>query len=117
MPQDYKTLANTHGGVSFPNEEALPDFSDVPAFLKNSIDMKQVKQGVTAPQNEEDRQSISFVDTQKPYQINVVSPDLYGPPILNHELTHTFQYTRNPELRNISSPIKGVNVYDYGGLA
>ena len=93
------------------------DYSSVPAFLQQGLDMNKVQQVVTTPQTEEDRQSTAAVDSSQPYTIKVLAPDLYGPPILNHELTHTYQDTRSQGI-SPSSPItqSGRAAYDYGGI-
>lgn len=98
--------------------ESFPDYSDVPAFLRRSLDMSKVEQVPATPKTEEDRRSIAGEKTTEPYRVNVFAPDLYGPPVLNHELTHTFQGTRNKELPPISTQPKGpwLSQYNYGGI-
>lgn len=105
---------------SVPNSDdtnTMPDYSDVPAFIKQGIDMGKVSQVVTPPHTDEDHISIAEVDTAEPYKIKVLSPDLYGPPIQNHELTHTFQSTRNKSLPQVSTNYSGkLSGYNYGGV-
>jgi hypothetical protein len=117
-PIDYVALAKTHGAIESAPESEMPDYSEVPAFLKQNIDMGRVRQVVTTPQTKEDLNSTAGVGDDDPYRVKVYAPDLYGPPILNHELTHTFQDTRNKSLPSISAPITGTgrSVYDYGGV-
>jgi hypothetical protein len=90
----------------------------VPAFIQSGIDMSKVRQVETAPITELDRNSIAKVSDDDPYKVQVLSPDLYGPPILNHELTHTYQETRNKDLPSVSAPVtqSGRAAYDYGGI-
>lgn len=121
-PIDYRKLAKKHGAISSVPEDAsdwAPDSSDVPAFIKNGIDMSRVRQVEATPQNAEDRNSIAAVGDDDPYKVKVYATDLYGPPIENHELSHTYQATRNPKL-NISAPIpRGASreqIYGYGGV-
>lgn len=108
-----------------PPKGYLPDNSDVPTFLKQGVDLNQVKQSVVPdPPEDKDRRVISYVEPDKPYAVDVVRPDLYGPPVYNHELTHTFQLTRNPDLAPIAAPtpldthsqLATRGAYDYGGV-
>jgi hypothetical protein len=146
MP-DYAALAKKHGGVvasknntradsgkkkdakgrmSKPPTKAdkaeetseLPDFSDVPQFIRKNIDLSKVKQVVTPKYDAAGKNIVADVDTDKPYKINVDEPDIYGPPILNHELTHTVQGTRNKNLpaAKVNTVGGGKDRYDYGGL-
>lgn len=100
----------------------VPDSSDVPAFIQQGIDMSKVRQvPAPAPQTVSDKNAIAYVNTKNPYEVNIVQPDLYGKPVFNHELTHTFQATRNPDLGEISAPLPPVEdvtpkTYDYGGV-
>ena len=48
------------------------DYSSVPAFLQQGLDMNKVQQVVTTPQTEEDRQSTAAVDSSQPYTIKVL---------------------------------------------
>ena len=111
-PAGYKLDADPPAGYVLD-----ADYSSVPAFLQQGLDMNKVQQVVTTPQTEEDRQSTAAVDSSQPYTIKVLAPDLYGPPILNHELTHTYQDTRSQGI-SPSSPItqSGRAAYDYGGI-
>ena len=112
-PPGYKMEVNPPPGYVLEN-----DFSDVPAFLKQGLDMSKVQQVVTAPSNETERKATSEVDDFAPYKVKVLNPVLYGPPILNHELTHTYQDTRAEGI-NPAAPVEGFSEknYDYGGLA
>ncbi len=93
-----------------------PDYSQVPAFLQQNVDMSKVSQVVTKPGPGEGL-SVSKVSSSDPYKINVLDPGLYGPSTLNHELTHTFQDTRSPGITP-SAPVmqSGRKPYDYGGV-
>jgi hypothetical protein len=96
----------------------MPGNEQVPAFLQQGLDMSKVRQVATEPQTAEERVSTAEVSSDDPYKIKVLAPDLYGPPIKNHELTHTYQGTRSPNLKNISAPVpinQRIN-YDYGGV-
>jgi hypothetical protein len=117
-PIDYKALAKTHGAISSVHESDMPDYSEVPEFLKENLDMSRVQQVVTPPKTEEDKKWTAQVNKSDPYKIEVLADDLYGPPILNHELTHTFQFTRNKDIGKVSSPIQGngLSIYNYGGV-
>jgi hypothetical protein len=132
MPDPKKKLVKIEGVgiVAFPS--AMPDhkvaeaistfqksdYSDVPAFLKNSLDMGKVRQVQSTPTTATERHAIATVSDDDPYKVKVFATDLYGSPDRNHELTHTFQFTRNKSLPDISAPIKGtgIGIYDYGGL-
>ena len=115
-PAGYKLDVAPPSGYSL---DPMPDYSDVPSFLSKGIDMSKVRQVATEPQNQTERNATAEVDSTDPYKVKVLAPDLYGPPILNHELTHTFQDTRNTNLPQVSAPIKqsGRAAYDYGGAS
>lgn len=117
---NFEALARKHGGIVRPtvdDQSTMPGYGDVPSFLRQNLDMSKVKQVVTTPQSAIDRNATASVDDTDPYKIKVLSPDLYGPPILNHELTHTFQDTRNdPSQVAASVPSTGRAAYDYGGV-
>lgn len=116
--RDDQIIAAIRGHKETEDDE-MPGYDAVPTFLKQKLDMSKVRQVVTAPETYEDRRSTAKVNSEDPYRISVLAPDLYGPPILNHELTHTFQDTRNKELSPISVPIvgEGRSPYEYGGIA
>jgi hypothetical protein len=93
-------------------------YGDVPAFLQQGIDMSKVRQVVTPPsQEEKTEKDIAGVNSDDPYTVRVLAPDLYGKPVLNHELVHTFQDIRNKSLPPISRGVNDndPNPYDYGG--
>lgn len=97
-----------------------PD-STVPAFLQQGVDMSKVKVAPAPPsQTDLQKLAVSYINPSDPYKINVGKPDKFTRPILNHELTHTFQQTRNPALGNVSAPVdKNFSIqkrYDYGGI-
>jgi GGDEF domain-containing protein len=98
-------------------DEPMPGYEQVPAFLKQGLDMSKVRQVVTTPETDQDRNSTAKENRSDPYKIEVLAPDLYGPPILNHELTHTFQDTRSKDI-NPAAPVEqsGRRAYDYGGV-
>ena len=119
--QDYHVAAAIKAHTSktpVADDNSMPGYGDVPAFLQNNLDMSKVRQVPTEPVTETDRNAIASVGGKDPYRVNVYATDLYGPPILNHELTHTFQDTRNKSLPGSSAPIKqsGRAAYDYGGI-
>lgn len=98
-------------------DNPLPGYGDVPAFLQQGLDMSRVRQVVTEPQTELDRAATAKENSVDPYKIQVLAPDLYGPPILNHELTHTFQDTRSRGLIPAQPLSQGGRFgYDYGGV-
>jgi hypothetical protein len=117
-PIDYHKIAKDNGAIHSVHESEMPDYSQVPAFIQQGVDMSKVRQVVTEPQNTADRNSTAGVGGDDPYKVKVYAPDLYGPPILNHELTHTFQDTRNKSLPDPSAPMQrsGRAAYDYGGI-
>jgi hypothetical protein len=106
----------THLGKITSPDESMPGNEDVPSFLSQNLDMNKVRQVATTP-GPDDRNSIAAVGPEDPYKIKVTSPDLYGPPVKNHELTHTFQFTRNKDIVP-SQELKGSGRtgYDYGGV-
>jgi hypothetical protein len=94
-----------------------PDYNQVPAFLQQGLDMGKVQQVVTAPAADEDK-AVAEVSPVNPYKIKVFDPGLYTPSVFNHELTHTFQETRNPDLPSVATMDTGgddLRDYDYGG--
>lgn len=100
---------------------SIPDTSDVPAFIKQGIDMSKVQQVPGQPKDDVEKGSVAWTNDSDPYVVNVNQPDIYGKPILNHELTHTFQMTRNPDLGDTSAPFEWNDknprsVYEYGGV-
>lgn len=103
---------------SFWDSDALPTMDTAPEFLKQGLDMSKVQQTVTTPKTEEEQNDIAEVSSDKPYNIKVVAPDLYGPPIRDHELTHTFQFTRNPDISPTYQQVASSDKYpyEYGGL-
>lgn len=111
-PPGYKMEVNPPPGYVLEN-----DFSSVPEFIKQGVDMSKVKQVVKAPETEQDRNSIAEVDSFEPYKVKVLAPDQYGPSDLNHELTHTYQDTRAKGI-NPAVPVKSFDRgnYDYGGI-
>lgn len=102
----------------FTEDGGMPSLDDVPTFLKQGLDMNKVKQTVTEPETEQDRNSIAKVSSNDPYNIKVLSPDLYGSSVQHHELTHTYQETRNKSLPPVAKdvPNTGHAAYDYGGI-
>lgn len=106
-PKGYKMEVNLPPGYVLEN-----DFSDVPAFLKQGVDLSKVKQVVGSP----NPTIIASVQDNDPYTIKVQSPDMYGPSILNHELTHSYQLTRaegiTPAAEVVGHSYKN---YAYGG--
>lgn len=98
------------------------DTKTAPAFLQQGLDMSKVKTvPAPPPQNEDEKQFVSYISPKNPYEINVAKPASYTAPVQNHELTHTFQNTRNPALGSVSAPVdksKGTtaNMYTYGGM-
>jgi hypothetical protein len=112
-PPGYKLDVKPPSGYVLDN--SLPGYGDVPAFLKQGLDMSKVQQVVTAPQTVKDRGAIAKETSDDPYKVQVFDTGLYGPPILNHELTHTYQDTRSKGITP-AVPATGSNVYDYGGL-
>jgi len=111
-PKGYNLEVNPPPGYVLEN-----DFSAVPAFLKQGVDLNKVQQVVTKPITDQDKQSIAEVDDYEPYKVKVLDPGLYSPPILNHELTHTFQTTRAEGI-NPAVPVGEFSPknYDYGGI-
>ena len=111
-PKGYNLEVNPPPGYVLEN-----DFSAVPEFLKQGLDLNKVQQVVTQPATEQERRATAEVDDFEPYKVKVLDPRFYGPPILNHELTHTFQDTRAEGI-NPSTQIKqpGPGAYDYGGI-
>jgi len=96
----------------------MPSLDEVPTFLKQGLDMNKVRQVVTPPTNDNERNAVSAVDGKDPYTIQVYDKGLYDKDVQHHELTHTYQDTRNPALRT-SADIKtpgDPREYDYGGL-
>lgn len=111
-PKGYNLEVNPPPGYVLEN-----DFSDVPAFLKQGVDTSKVHQVVTTPTTDDEKKSIAEVDEFEPYKVKVLATDLYGPPILNHELTHTYQLTRAEGI-DPAQPVSGLDIknYNYGGI-
>ncbi len=114
-PAGYKLDVKPPAGYVPDND--MPGYGDVPAFLQQGLDMGKVRQVVTEPQNDLDRNATAKENSSDPYKIQVLAPDLYGPPILNHELTHTYQDTRAQGITP-ASPVtqSGTRAYSYGGV-
>jgi hypothetical protein len=98
-----------------------PNTSGVPAFIQQGVDMKKVQQVPTAdPEEDTEHTAGAYVDNRSPYDVHVIDPK-FGKSDLNHELTHTFQFTRNPALGPVGADTDnthgppGLDVYDYGG--
>lgn len=122
-PKGYKLNSPAPTSYSPEDFKGLPDNSDVPNFIRQGIDMNKVRQvPADFPSEDTGKNVVAYVSPDAPYDVNVVQPDIYGPPIKNHELTHTFQQTRNPALGDISAPldrhgkVATANAYDYGGV-
>ena len=111
-PKGYNLEVNPPPGYVLEN-----DFSSVPAFLKQGLDMNKVQQVVTQPETQPERRAVAEVDEFEPYKVKVLDPGLYGPAILNHELTHTYQDTRAEGI-DPAAPVEGFSQrnYDYGGV-
>lgn len=111
-PSGYQMDVNPPAGY-----ELEKDYSQVPAFLQQNLDMDKIQQVVTTPQNSQERNSTAEVSSDNPYKVKVLDPGLYGPPILNHELTHTFQETRNPNIVPAAPVLlQSRKSYDYGDI-
>lgn len=111
-PPGYKMEVNPPPGYVLEN-----DFSDVPTFIKQGVDMSKVQQVIKAPVTEQDRNSIAEVGSFDPYKVKVLRPDLYGSPTLNHELTHTYQDTRVEGITPAAQVEKfDPKNYGYGGI-
>lgn len=115
-PAGYKLDVKPPAGYVPDND--MPGYGDVPAFLQQGLDMSKVRQVPATPMTDEDRNSVAYVSGDDPYKIEVQDPGIYGPPILNHELVHTFQDTRNQDLPPVAKDLSGdpSKVYDYGWL-
>ena len=105
-------------------EDSSPNFwesglKDVPEFLKQGLDLGKVQQVATKPQTIQEQKAIAGVDSDNPYLVKVFDKGNYSTPVLNHELTHTFQDTRNSELPQVSSNkvSPGRSGYEYGGIS
>lgn len=104
------------------NASVIPNSLDVPNFIRQGIDMSKIRQvPAPPPKTEDDKSTIAYVLTSDPYKININRPALYGKPVLNHELTHTFQNTRSPDLGRTAVPLDfskptTPKTYDYGGV-
>lgn len=122
-PHGYQIVQKSPAaaGVNGKGDDSFtaPDYSDVPAFIKSGIDLSKVRQTPTSIYGQ-DPDAIASVTPANPYKIDVDMPDLYGPPVLNHELTHTFQFTRNQSLPAPNNPNDGGSAspksYAYGGV-
>lgn len=116
-PMGYKLTSTS--GYAPSDFKGLPDNSDVPAFIQQGVDMSKVKQ-IPTPVDPASPNDIAYVGSTTPYDVHVVQPDIYGPPVFNHELMHTFQDTRNPALGDTSAPISEnathEQTYGYGGI-
>jgi len=100
------------------------DMSTVPAFLKQGVDLGKISQVNTDPQTISESMAVAAVNPANPYQINVFKPHahLYDGDVRNHELTHTYQMTRNPNIGAVAKEQayhpedpQNVDDYDYGG--
>ena len=114
-PAGYKLDVAPPAGYQL---DGAPGYGDVPAFIQQGVDMSKVSQRVLPPsQSEKSEGDIARVDVDDPYSVKVLDPGIYGPPILNHELVHTYQDTRNKSLPLVSTEIndKDPHPYDYGG--
>lgn len=118
-PKGYNLDADPPAGG---NATGFPNPLEAPAFLQQGLDMSKVRQ-INAPpaQTADQTKAVSYVSSDNPYEIKVGKPLIYNAPIMNHELTHTFQQTRNPALGEISAPVdksRGTTaaMYDYGGI-
>jgi hypothetical protein len=122
-PIDYRKIARMHGATSsVAPDNSLPGNADVPTFLKQGLDMSKVHQDVERPTDYQESNSIAVVSPNDPYKIKILADDLYGPPVKNHELTHTYQFTRNDKINPTSVHIAkdkqlAPSTYNYGGVA
>lgn len=104
-----------------PNKPTPPpgySLQDVPDFLKPVAASMRV---VVEPPNGVD---IARVTAARPDVIQVNQRDQFGQPQLNHEVTHGFQFSRNPAVvRSLEAvpiartPNAPMQSYDYGGIA
>lgn len=102
----------------FTESEAGPNYDYVPNFIKQGIDTSKVEQVVKTPTEEERKNSaVAYVSTKDPYKINVLNPKVFDADDRNHELTHTYQNTRNKSIEPSLDPDpQDPNPYDYGGI-
>ena len=110
-----------HDLVAVPNDPNNDNPSyvsqDVPAFIKQGVDMNKVTQKVQKPETQDDASSIATVYDDKPYDVNIYNPSQYGTSVRNHELTHTFQDTRSGGIPKVSAGHASVTKpedYEYG---
>lgn len=96
----------------------VPADSSVPAFIQQGVDMSKVNVSpAPPPETPLQKRAISYANTGDPYRINVGKPKEFTGPIFNHELTHTFQATRNPSLGETSAPMSDdPRLAPYGGI-
>ena len=116
---------NSFGRLNQPENSDYVD-KEPPAFIKQGVDMNKVTQKVKTPQTEDESNSIAITYSDKPHEISVFEPSSYGTSVRNHELTHTFQFTRNPDISVSNEPKQGIvsgllnptqhpdTQYDYG---
>lgn len=115
-PKGYTLDTPTKGTPS--KSEALPSMNSAPLFIRNSVDMSKVRQTVGAPRANETQALADVRPQEDPYSINVFRPDLYKNPDRDHEITHVFQETRNPQVQPFAGTQGGgKDNFDYGGQA
>ena len=107
-PNFWKDILGSNENPSYLNP-------DPPAFIKKGVDLKKVSEPETEPKTLQESQSIAAVSNDDPYKVEVYKPEFYGTGVRAHELTHTYQFTRNPDLNVSKNPPSGEPInYDYG---
>ena len=118
-PPGYQLDVKPPAGYSLDSfASSVKPLSEVPAFIQSGVDAKRIQQVPAKPESDLDKQAIAYVHSDDPYKINVNKPGEYDKSVFSHELTHTFQLTRNDAIDG-SAPVQhkdGKPVYDYGGL-
>jgi hypothetical protein len=96
-----------------PTPPAGYKLENVPDFLKPTAEQSKV---VVQPPNNKD---IAVVHSSTPTEVDVNEPTQFNQPDLNHEETHVFQFSRNPEVvQQMESDLqtgKLPKTYTYGG--
>jgi hypothetical protein len=120
-PNFWKDTVSAYGNPDYVSGQNVENPAYVskepPAFIKQGLDMSKVTEPVKKPETEDDNRSIATTISDKPYEINVYHPEDYGTSVRNHELTHSFQFTRNLAPREVGKLDATVNTpeqYEYG---
>ena len=112
------------GGTPLPNPNYVAplrsDDDSIPAFIRNSVNVNDVKQVVKTPGND-DKGVTAEVNDATPNQIDVFDPGKYDTGRRNHELTHVYQDSRGDSTSSTSAVTGEVSIhndpYDYSGRA